>query len=294
MDFRHSEEQLAFYKSVQELGRAGRRAGRARARCRGSFRPLCLGRGRRVRLPGPSDPRGVRRLRGRHRHDLPRARGAGRIRTRRGSRAVRRSAHHDRDGSDLACTAPRNRSASTSRSCARASAIGAMAITEPEAGSDAAAIKCAAPARRQRVGHQRLQDLHHERIDRRHGDRHRGDRSRSRAGPRRLRVHRRDRQPGLLASARTSTRWARARRRCPCCTSTTAAFPRMRCSGNEGVGVVAGRVRVLRLGAHGDDRVVHRRDEGVARCRRSRTRKSARPSASRSPSTRRSSTRSPR
>ena len=41
--------------------------------------------------------------------------------------------------------------------------IGCLGITEPGAGSDVAAIRTTATARRRRVRHQRLEDVHHQR-----------------------------------------------------------------------------------------------------------------------------------
>ena len=51
---------------------------------------------------------------------------------------------------------------------ARGELVGAIAMTEPFAGSDLQAINNHSPARRRSVRHQRLEDVHHERLDRRH------------------------------------------------------------------------------------------------------------------------------
>ena len=86
--------------------------------------------------------------------------------------------------------------------------IAAFCLTEPGAGSDAAAIKTRAIRDGRQVHHLRLQDLHHQRPDRRHLHRP----GRHRPGPGRARrcdrVHRRERHAGAGRSARSSTRWA--------------------------------------------------------------------------------------
>ena len=68
--------------------------------------------------------------------------------------------------------------------------IGAIAITEPDAGSDVAGISTRARARRRQLGDQRPEAVHHQRAPRRLPHLRRPDRSRLRA-PRHLAVHRR-------------------------------------------------------------------------------------------------------
>ena len=60
-------------------------------------------------------------------------------------------------------------------------AITAIAMTEPGTGSDLQGVRTTAQTRRQRLRRQRLEDLHHQRPERRPGHRRRQDRSR-RAG----------------------------------------------------------------------------------------------------------------
>ena len=74
--------------------------------------------------------------------------------------------------------------------------LAAWGLTESSSGSDAAAMRTTADARRRRLGHQRLQAVHHawphRRPDRRHG------RDQPRQGqPRHLRVHRRAGDAGV-------------------------------------------------------------------------------------------------
>ncbi len=89
----------------------------------------------------------------------------------------------------------------------------AMAITEPEAGSDSAAIRTTADPRRRRVRAQRREDLRHLRRARRAG--RRLGLARPRAGPRRDQVvRRRALQPGAEARpARAQARDPRLRHR---------------------------------------------------------------------------------
>ena len=71
------------------------------------------------------------------------------------------------------CSAPRSRSSATSCRRSRARRSRCLGITEPDAGSDVAGHQDPRCARRRRVGHQRLEDLHHERPPRRlHRARH--------------------------------------------------------------------------------------------------------------------------
>ncbi len=101
--------------------------------------------------------------------------------------------------------------------------IGAIAMTEPGAGSDLQGVQDDRQARRQPLRHQRPEDLHHQRPARRSGHRRRQDRS----GERRqghLADRRRDgRRAGVSARAATSTRSAWRRRTPPNCSSTTCA-----------------------------------------------------------------------
>ena len=75
--------------------------------------------------------------------------------------------------------------------------IGAFALTEPDSGSDAGALRSTAVRRRRRLAAERLEAVDHERQPRRHVPR--------------LRAHRRRRRPGRAASARSSSTAAMSR-----------------------------------------------------------------------------------
>ena len=86
---------------------------------------------------------------------------------------------------------------------ARGELVAAIAMTEPAAGSDLAGIKTTARPRRRSLRHQRLEDVHHQRLARQPGLRGREDQPQSR----RLARHLADRwsRPGICrvtASAR--------------------------------------------------------------------------------------------
>ena len=72
----------------------------------------------------------------------------------------------------------------------------AIGMTEPSGGSDLAALKTTAVTRRRRVGDQRLEDLHHQRLLRRPHRRRGAHRARE-EGPRHHAVRRRERPRGL-------------------------------------------------------------------------------------------------
>ena len=120
----------------------------------------------RARLPGALLSRGVRRP-GRRLLLQPRARrGDGALQLRRPGDG-RGGAHRHGDSAGATCSAPRSRSRSYLVPAIRGEKISCLGITEPDAGSDVSGHQDARRARRRRLGHQRLEDLHHERAPRR-------------------------------------------------------------------------------------------------------------------------------
>ena len=81
--------------------------------------------------------------------------------------------------------------------------------------------------RRRRLGHQRLQDLHHQRLLRRPG-RRRGAHRPGEEGARHHALRRRDRAPRASPAAASSTRSARTSPTPPSCSSRTSAAQRRR------------------------------------------------------------------
>ena len=77
---------------------------------------------------------------------------------------------------------------------ARGELVGGIAMTEPGAGSDLQAIKTSAAPRRRPLRHQRLEDLHHQRLARRPGLPRGEDRRRRGRHERHLAHHRRNRR----------------------------------------------------------------------------------------------------
>ena len=127
-----------------------------------------------------------------------------------------------RHAADPALRLRRAQGALAAASARRASGRRRSACREPEAGSDPAAMRTTRRARRRRVGHQRHQELDHERGDRRllrrvRGHRPRGaalERVRRREGPRRASACRQAR-----AQARhqgLADRLSRSSRTCAC------------------------------------------------------------------------------
>ena len=143
------------------------------------------------------DPR-VGRLRPRlvvHRRDV---RGDGALRQR-GRRDGHQRAH--RHGDAVAARLRQRRAAAKYLVPAiRGEMVGAIAVTEPDAGSDVAAHQDPRGARRRRLGDQRQQDVHHQRRQRRLALRARRDRSRGRLR-RLLADHRADRRARLSLRA---------------------------------------------------------------------------------------------
>ena len=177
---------------------------------------------------------------------------------------------------------------------ARGELLGAFALSEPEAGSDAASLRTPGRARRRRLDPQRHQGVgverHQGRSHRRHGA-HRFARGSARRA-RHQRVHRHAGPAGLSASARRKTRWGCARRRRCSSTSTDMRVPGDRLLGAAGQRIhlrdAVARQRAARHRGAGDR---HRRG-GAARTR-SPMRRSASSSASRSRNSRRFSSSSP-
>ena len=123
---------------------------------------------------------------------------------------------------------------------ARGEMLGAFALSEPEAGSDAASLTHAGGARRRRLDSQRHEGVGHERHVRRRHHRHGAHRlaraiDAARAASARSSSRRTCR---ASTSARRKTRWGCARRR-PCSSSsTTCACRRPNLLGEEGSGFI--------------------------------------------------------
>ena len=94
---------------------------------------------------------------------------------------------------------------------ARGEMLGAFCLTEPQAGSDASALRTTADARRRRVRAERRQTVHHERQERQRRDRDGRDRQ-SRGQARHQRVHRADRYARATSSRESRTSSASIRR----------------------------------------------------------------------------------
>ena len=129
----------------------------------------------------------------------------------------------DRHGDAVAAPVRQRRAARSATSCPRSRArwSPAIAVTEPDAGSDVAGDQDARRARRRRLGDQRQQDLHHQRRDRRLALPARGDRSGGRLR-RLLADHRADRHAGLPLRAARQDRQLGLRHRA-CSSSRTCA-----------------------------------------------------------------------
>ena len=120
--------------------------------------------------------------------------------------------------------------------CRRSSpgrAITAVAVTEPDAGSDVKGHPHHRAPRRRRLRAQRLQDVHHQRRPRRPLFRRRQDRARRAPLAGDLDVHGRERARPAFASAARSTSTAGAPPIPPSSCSRIAAFRRKTCSARK-------------------------------------------------------------
>ena len=165
------------------------------------------------------------------------------------------------------------------------------AVASPRRARDAAAQKTIARAGRRRLGHQRHQELDHQRPGRRRlrpvHDERPGE------GPQRHhRVHPADERRRACAPARPTRSSASAARSRARSSSTTCACPKTRSLGEVGGGFKVAMSHARRR-AHRHRRAGARHRARGARGRARATRASARRSASRSRSTRRSSSCSP-
>ena len=119
---------------------------------------------------------------------------------------------------------------------ARGEMLGAFALSEPEAGSDAASLRTPGRARRRRLDPQRHQGVGVERHEGRRHHRHGAHRHAGRPARARAASARSSSRPicRASASARRKTRWACARRRRCSSTSPTCACPATDLLGDDG------------------------------------------------------------
>ena len=146
----------------------------------------------------------------------------------------------------------RSRRSAGSPTSRRAGKLAAFGLTEPEAGSDAGATRTTRRAARRRVGHQRREDLHHER---RHGDHRVRHDHRAHRRRRDLEHRRPERDAGLRRLRRRSTRWAGAPPTRASSPSEDCAVPEEHCSARAAQGfqkflkiLDGGRIAIAAMG----------------------------------------------
>ena len=215
---------------------SGDRAPRPRVGGRRHRRPAsCSPTAGAARLPRHGRPRGVRRRRRRrlplqpgHRRGDPAA-GVG------GAGPRHHAAQRHLPAVLPRATAPTSRRRAGCPASRPASSITAIAMTEPGIGSDLASMTHDRDPRRRPLRRQRLEDVHHQRHQRRPRD-HRGEDRPDPAPPGHDPARRSSAAWTASSAAATSTRSACTPRTPPSCSSPTSACPVANLLGEEGEG----------------------------------------------------------